>query len=139
MSCHQPITPHAALIYTMILVSAADRDMNDFEFSEIGIVAQRLPVFRDFDAERLTETAQECAVLVSARDGLEKILNLISNALPAHLHETAFALACEVAASDRKINAEEKRILELLRRHLGINELAAAAIEHAAEVRTRTL
>ncbi len=55
------ISHHAALIYTMVLVSASDREMNDFEMSSIGQDVLRLPVFSDFDQNRLPAVAAECA------------------------------------------------------------------------------
>ena len=41
-------THHAALIYTMVLVSAADREMPDRELESMGDMVAHLPVFRDF-------------------------------------------------------------------------------------------
>ena len=40
---------HRALIYTMVIVSAADSDMPDAELRIIGDIVGDLPVFRDFD------------------------------------------------------------------------------------------
>jgi tellurite resistance protein len=49
------INHHQALIYTMVMVSAADSEMSDNELRTIGELVQHLPVFRDFDRDRLTE------------------------------------------------------------------------------------
>ena len=65
-------------------------------------------------------------------EGLEKALDLIKTALPEKLRETAYALACDVVASDTKASQEELRMLELIRHRLDIDRLAAAAIERAA-------
>jgi tellurite resistance protein len=129
------ISYHAALIYLMIMVSASDRKMTDSEMGQIGSVVKRLPVFRDFPADRLPETAQECAVLVNAKDGMEKTLQLIAEALPHYLRETGYAVACEVAAADGRANFEELRMLQLVRQHLGVDRLVAAAIERATTAR----
>lgn len=133
---HPPaISHHAALIYLMIMVSASDRKMTDIEMGQIGSVVKRLPVFRDFPADRLPETAQECAVLVNVKDGMEKTLQLIAEGLPHFLRETGYALACEVAAADGQANIEELRMLQLIRQHLGVDRLVAAAIERATTAR----
>jgi len=39
------ISPHTALIYAMVLVSAADAEMTDSELRTIGEVVTHFPVF----------------------------------------------------------------------------------------------
>ena len=39
------ISPHAALVSTMVLVAASDQDMTDAEISTIGDIIRNLPVF----------------------------------------------------------------------------------------------
>ena len=127
---------HAALIYTMVLVSAADRNMTDAELKTIGEIVTHLPVFQDFDVNELPKIAGSCVDLVNADDGLEKILDRIHKALPPHLCETAYALACDVAVSDgRSPSQEVMRLLELVRHRLEVSRLAAAAIERGARAR----
>ena len=47
-------SPHEALIYLMVITSAADREMTDLEMARIGNVVKTWPVFLDFDeANRL--------------------------------------------------------------------------------------
>lgn len=129
------ITHHAALIYTMVMVSASDRDMTDAELRKIGEITSGLPVFKDFDRESLPSTAAACAEVLDADDGLEATLDQIEAALPQRLRETAYALACDVAAADGRVHREEIRMLELLRDRLGLDRLVAVAIERAAKAR----
>ncbi len=129
------INHQTALIYTMVMVSAADREMTDPELQTIGDIVKHLPVFADYDLSSLTQTAQDCAQLLADPDGLDKALAMIGEALPDKLRETAYALACDVAAADRKVTQEELRLLEWLRHGLDISRLNAAAIEHGAKVR----
>ena len=126
---------HAALIYTMVLVSAADREMTDSEMQTIGDVVKHLPVFRDYDTTKVTKDAAACADLLSENNGLDQILDLIEEGLPVKLHETAYALACDVAAADEKVSQEELRLLEMLRHRLAVGRLPAAAIERGARAR----
>jgi tellurite resistance protein len=129
---------HAALIYTMVLASAADTDMTDAELQIIGDVVNHLPVFRDYDRKRLTKDLRECAQHLGRDDGLEAVLKAIKSALPQKLRETAYAVACDVAAADGEASQEELRLLELLRHRLGIDRLIAAAIERGARARFAT-
>ena len=132
------ISHHAALIYTMVMVSAADRDMTDAELRKIGEITSGLPVFKDFDRDLLPATAAACAEVLDADDGLEATLTLIESALPARLRETAYVLACDVAAADGRVHREEIRMLELLRDRLVIDRLVAVAIERSAKARYAT-
>ncbi len=129
------IDHHAALIYTMVLVSAADSNMSDAEMKTIGEVVQYLPIFNDFDADKLPTIAGDCAEILDDDTGLEKVLEIIKGTLPEHLRETAYAVACEVAAADGRASQEELRILEMVRHDLDIDRLAAAAIERGARAR----
>lgn len=130
---------HTALIYTMVIVSAADREMTDEEMRTIGEIVQYLPVFRDFPADDLPRIAAECASLLQEDDGLETVLDRIVANLPSKLGETAYALACEVAAADGRIEQETLRLLEIIRHRMEIDRLSAAAIERAVRARHVTV
>ncbi len=129
------VSPHAAMIYAMILVSAVDRSMPDEELRRIGQIVQLWPVFRDYDPEELTTTAKECAVLLQLNDGLDRVLGLINESVPHHLRETAYLLACDVAAVDHAVPFVESRLLARLRHTLEIDHLVAAALERAISAR----
>jgi len=133
------IDAHSALIYTMVLVSAADRDMTDSELVAIGDIVKHLPVFRGYQAGKLTDAAQACAELLGGEDGLDRVLDEICAGLPPRLHETAYALACDVAAADGRVSQEELRLLEFLRHRLEVGRLPAAAIERGARARHMTI
>jgi len=129
------LTPEQALIYAMVTMSGVDRTISDTELRRIGTMVRELPPFRDFDEERLVEEAQACGIAMSAPGGLNKVLRLITAALPEHLKETAYVLAVEVAVSDHEIREEEERFLELLANRLEIDPLVATALERGAKAR----
>lgn len=132
-------TAHEALIYLMVVTSAVDRDMTDVELARIGEVVRSWPIFEDFNSDRLVKVAQDCQKLLHEDDGLERVMEAARTALPLHLHETAYAAAFEVAAVDLEMRMEELRILQLLRRELAVDPVAADAIERANKARQRTL
>lgn len=129
------LSHHAALVYAMVMVSAADRNMTDAELKTIGEIVGFLPVFSDYDIELLPKTTAACAELLDSDDGLDRAFDFLKAALPPRLRETAYALACDVAASDGDPHQEVLRMLELMRRRLDIDRLAAAAIERGARAR----
>lgn len=133
------ISHHDALIYTMVLVSAADSDMSDAELQTMGRIVSNLPVFRDFDVDTLPRVASDCAALLQRDDGLDAALDAMLAALPENLRETAYAVACDVAAADGHVQIEELRLLQLIRERLNIERLVAAAIERGARARHQTV
>lgn len=131
--------PQSALIYVMVIVSAADGVMSDREMRAIGEIIKTLPVFRSFEEHHLLAVAQECAAMLREPDALDSVLGLVAEALPANLRETAYAIAIDVALTDSRIMLEELRVLDLLRRALGVDRLVAAAIERGARARYQVL
>jgi tellurite resistance protein len=130
---------HRALIYTMVIVSAADRNMPDSELHAFAEIVGHLPVFRGFDQNELPGLFNDCTDLIARENGLEETLKAIKAGLPAKLRETAYAIACDLVATDAAATQEELRILDLLRRRLELDRLTAAAIEHGAKARYQTL
>jgi len=131
----EPLNHHAALIYAMVTISAADRTMTDAELARIGEIVSHLPIFRNYDQETLVKTAQGCGEILSAEGGLDHVLLQIRSNLPKRLRETAYAVALEVAAADLDVKVEETRLLEMLRDTLEIDKLTATAIERGIRAR----
>jgi hypothetical protein len=130
---------HRALIYTMVIVSGAARELAETELQTIGDIVGHLPVFRDFDRRALPRLLNDCAELLAGENGLEATLAAIERALPAKLRETAYTIACDLVAADSEANEDELRILELLRDRLDLDRLTAAALERGARARFQTL
>lgn len=119
----------------MVLVSAAEGVMSDQEVETLGRLVRYLPIFRDFDQERLTEVGRDCTYLLREEDGLDQAIDMIAEALPPKLRETAYALACDIAAADGDLAEEELNLLHILRSSLSVDSLIAAAIERGARAR----
>jgi tellurite resistance protein len=130
---------HSALIYTMVLASAAGSGVSDAELRTIGDIVTHLPIFAEYDSKQLPNTLSACSDLLQKENGLDLALKDIKTALPPRLRETAYALACDVVASDGEASQEELRFLEVIRDRLTIDRLAAVAIERGARARFMTL
>lgn len=130
-----PLPPEDALIYVMVVASAADANMSEKELATIGRIVQTLPAFADYDPNNLIEAGRTCTAILQEKDGLQTVLGLARGTLSATLCETAYALACEVVAADGRLVPEEVEILRLIRTGLWVDRLAAAAIERAAFAR----
>jgi uncharacterized tellurite resistance protein B-like protein len=128
-------TARDALVATMILTAAADARLPEAETVTVRALMQALPALAGFPDGRLAEIDALVGAALAETDGLGALLDQIAGALPARLAETAYALACDVAAADLAVAIEEVRFLELLRDRLGLDRLVAAAIERGARAR----
>ncbi len=133
------LSVHEALIHVMVIAASADAKVSDRELEIISRLVTRLPVFDTFDRTQLGETAAQAIDLIKDSSNLDKVLDMVLAALPERLHDTAYAMAVEVATVDLRLEQEELRFLELLRDVLDVDALTAAAIERGARARYRTL
>ena len=129
------LDPQGALIYTMAIVTGAESRISATERNIIGDIVGHLPVFRGFDRGKLAGHLNDCAELLSKDDGLDEILDAIKAALPARLRETAYAIACDLIASDGSATQEELQLLDLMRERFEIDRLITAAIERGTRAR----
>ena len=139
MSDTPSLTAQDALCAVMIAVSASDENIRTAELVKITNIINHLPVFADYDSDHVPKVSQVVFDLFDQVDGLDALFGLIREALPEHLNETAYAMACEVAAADGDIAQSELRMLEEIRYELNIDRLHAAAIERGARARHMTL
>lgn len=130
---------HGALIFVMVLASASDGRMSDGEVGRISEMVKFLPIFSSFDLDRLPTLTQECVVMLKDPDGIDLALDVIDTALPHELRETAYAIACEVVASDGYASQEELSLLQLFRHKFDLSRLVTAAIERGVRARNRTI
>lgn len=135
MTITAAMTPQDALAALMIAVSASDENIRTSELVKITNIINNLPVFADYDANNTSRIAQTVFDLFEQEDGLDALFGLIRAALPDRLNETAYALACDVAAADGEIAEPEGRMLEEIRYELNIDRLHAAAIERGSRAR----
>jgi len=126
-----------ALIYLMVVAATSDTQVSDRELEAIGSLVVRLPVFDGFHRDQLGSVAAEAIDLIKDSSSLDKVLDMILGALPPRLHDTAYALAVEVASVDLRLEQAELRLLEMIRDKLELDGLVAAAIEASARARLR--
>lgn len=132
---HTLLNPQEALIAAMVLMSAADGPMTDSEQALMTRLVRDLPAFGDFSPHNIATATETVLELLALPDGLERGAGLVRDALPMRLRETAYLLACEVAAADGEASQGELRFLQTLRIGLEMDRLIAGAIERAAKAR----
>ena len=130
-----PLSPQDCLVAIMIAISASDENIRTAELGKIQSAVNTLPVFEDYDSDRTKLVSQTVFDLFDQEDGLDALFGLVRDNLPERLFETAYALACDVAAADGSLAETELRLLEEMRYELNIDRLHAAAIERGARAR----
>ena len=139
MSESLTLSPQDALVAVMLTVSASDATIRTSELVQINNMIENLPVFAGYDTDNAERVSAVVFDLLEQEDGLDAIFGLVRGALPEKLNETAYALACDVAAADGAVGETEARILEEIRYELEVDRLHAAAIERGARARHLTV
>ena len=134
-----PLSPEDCLVAVMNAISASDEDMRTAELVKIQSLVNNLPVFANYDLDRMGVVCRVVLDRFGEEDGLDALFGLIRDNLPERLFETAYALACDVAAADGSLAETELRMLGEIRFELNIERLHAAAIERGARARYMTL
>lgn len=129
------LSPQDCLVALMIAISASDENIRTAELVKIQAAVNNLPIFGEYDIDRMNTVAQIVFDLFEQEDGLDAMFGLIRDNLPERLFETGYALACDVAAADGTLAEQELRLLEEIRYELNIDRLHAAAIERGARAR----
>lgn len=132
-----PLSVQDALVQIMVVTASADASASARELGLIASLIGRAPVFAGYDEARIAEVANATVDAVNG-GGLDAVLDEAVAALPERLHDTAYALAVEVAVVDLHLPQEELRLLEMVRDRLAADRLTTAAIEAAARARMRT-
>ena len=129
------LNPQDALIAIMIGTSVVDAKQSDAELLTIEAEINSLPAFSDYDHSRIPGINSLVKELFDEDDGIDALIGLVREALPERFNETAYALACDIAAADGIVNMSELRFLEIVRHDLKVGRLASAAIERGARAR----
>jgi tellurite resistance protein len=131
------LSVHEALIHVMVIAASADAKVSDRELEIISRLVNRSPVFDKFDHSDLGQAAARAIDLIKDSSNLDKVLGMVLGSIPKRLHDTAYALAVEVASVDLRLEQEELRFLEMIRDGLELDGLVASAIEASARARLR--
>lgn len=133
------LSPPEALIYCMFTTSTVDRTVSRQEQERISSIVHELPAFKGYERDWFADEAQACGQVLSKPGGVEAVLDLVTEALPPELRETAYVLACEVVETDMNFRKEERHFLEMLASRFQLDKLLVAALERAVKARHRNV
>ena len=132
-------TPEDTLVAVMMAVTASDGTIHTAQLVSIERMVDHLPVFKDYQIERLKDVSNAVFDLLAEEDGLDMLWDAVRSNLPERLIDTAYAMACDVTAADGAAHETELQLLADMRYELNIDRLLAAAIEAGARARHRIL
>lgn len=100
-------------------------------------LAAFLPLCPQIDAARAALMVPLINDMASAPDGVEAVLDLIADALPAALADTVYLLAADYVSACGTSLPEQMRLLERLAEAIRLDRLTRAALDRAALARSR--
>jgi tellurite resistance protein len=104
----------------LLCASACDGHIADEEAQGLWTITARMKLFENYTAEKFNGMMNRLVGGLK-RQGVEKLMQRCSSALPQQLQETAFAAACDIVLADGVVEDEEKEFLQDLQRELGIS------------------
>lgn len=98
-----------------------------------------LPFCPQIDAARARLMVPLITDMAGAPDGVEAVLDLIADALPPAVADTAYLLAADYVSAYGTALPEQIRLLERLGEAIKLDRLTRAALDRAALARSRDL
>ena len=135
-----PMSPQDSLVAVMIAVSAADQSIRTAELVAIQTLVNHLPIFAEYDSDRIRVMAQTVFELFEEDDGLDALFGLVRDSLP----EGAATVETGLCAGLRRGRPPERALCwrspncacwKKSAMSWGIDRLHAAAIERGARAR----
>jgi uncharacterized membrane protein YebE (DUF533 family) len=121
----------------MLAAAAADGHISDEESDAFLASINRMQLFREQSgAEHKGMMNKLFGVL--KKNGVSELVNRSAEALPAKLREAAFAAATDLIFVDGSLEDEEKSVLEVIQRSLGISDELAQMIVQVMEIKNRS-
>ncbi len=130
------LTKREAVAVVLFLAVAADGNIDEAEEELVVAFSNRMRLLRGQAPEEFNAMINELRALlrtVSAQEVLETAAKMI----PAHLHDTMYALAADLAFADGRIADAERSTLSAMRHALDVPEALALKIEEVCLIKSR--
>ena len=130
------LSKQEAFVGILLAAAAADGHIADEEAQGLCTVTQRMKLFQNVNGDKFGQIINQL-VKILKREGVDKLVERCADALPAELHETAFANACDIVLADGVVEDEEKELIEKLQNELDIPGDRALDIVQVMVVKNR--
>ncbi len=132
----RPLTVEESFAAVLLVAVAADGHVSDEEKREFGSIVNRVRLYRAVNGDQFAAMMDKLHGLLR-REGPEKLVARAAETLPPELRETGFALAADLVLADGSVETEEKELLELLQRQLGLDDGTALRIVEVLLIKNR--
>lgn len=106
---------------------AADGVITEEEANGLVVGLVRMKTYAGYNGNQLGAMLNKLIGIIR-KQGLDNLINMAKEGLPAEMRETAFAVATDLALADGEIANQEKDILTKIQQALGIPEDKAVNI-----------
>ncbi|MFH1796095.1 MAG: tellurite resistance TerB family protein [Pseudomonadota bacterium] len=111
----------------LLSVVASDGEISDEEVDTFSLLANRHPIFVQQSPHEFRRMIDEQFSILRKR-GWEALADKASSHLPSNLRPTVFALAVDLVLADGRVEVAEEKMIDSLRRKLGVEEEDARRI-----------
>lgn len=115
---------------------AADGMITEEEAAGLGTTLARMKLYNGMSNRDINKIFEKL-IKVARSEGVDKLLELSSNAVRADLKQTAFAVAADLLMADGHVAPEEKKFLEKIQKSLGVNDDLALKIVEVVAIKNR--
>jgi uncharacterized tellurite resistance protein B-like protein len=120
-------TDDVLLLHCMLLMSAADGQMEQSEIAHVETYFNTLPDFEGKDFGHLIEQANK---VIARYGGMKESVKSLSEIQSEAVRKKCFVLAADIAMSSGDVDESEEQMLETMQRILNIDdELAQKTLE----------
>jgi hypothetical protein len=106
VTTHPPsLSSQDCLVAVMIAVSASDENIRTAELMSIQAIVNHLPIFAQYDVERIKTVAAMVLDLLSEEDGLDALFGLIRDGLPDRFERNRLCYGLRCGRGGWKIGA----------------------------------
>lgn len=121
------LTKEESFAAVTVAAVAADGVITEEEANGLVVALIRMKLYAGYNANQMGNMLNKLINIVR-KQGVEALITLSKDPLPAELRETAFAVAADLALADGEIAEQEKAILTKIQTSLGITEDRAVNI-----------
>ncbi len=121
------LTKEESFASIVLATVAADGVINEEEAQGLVVGLVRMKLYSGYSANQMGTMLNKLVGIIK-KQGLDALVTMAKEGLPADMRETAFAVAADLALADGEIATQEKDILTKVQQGLGIAEDKAVNI-----------
>ena len=120
----------------MYAIIAADGTITQEEDEDFMTVVMRAKIMEDVTTQHWRNIMTKMHKLIK-KGGAEALVNLAVQNIPSHLRASVFCYACDLVFADGVADAEEQKILDIVKKELHIEDDLAYKVAEVAMIKNK--